>query len=119
MTTQRFKLSQQDWDKLHRLSKDARNAPVMLVGDVCVSASAHDDVQSFWGELAKRYGFKKLTVCRDYPETREIEAELADDSEEEAAMGPDLGGRPGKMGTLARLKDQSVNRDHRRRGGKA
>lgn len=52
-----YQLSEEEWGKIAELSIEARRAPVMLVGGVDISASAHDDVYRYWEELGRKYGF--------------------------------------------------------------
>lgn len=57
-----YTLSVEEWDELKRLSVEAHNTPVMLIGGVDSSQVAHDRVRAYWAELGRTYGFAVETA---------------------------------------------------------
>ncbi len=76
-----FTLSQADWDGLAKLSKEARDTPVMALSTADALAGrdfaslARQRVMDRWDELGKKYGFKPNGLRPIDEAARKIEAE--------------------------------------------
>ena len=64
------------------LSEEARSTPVMLVGDVDLSASAYRRLEQEWERMGRKYGFVTKTAAPHDEAKRQIRAEPAMAAEE-------------------------------------
>ena len=59
----RFKVTPEEWARLMKLSTEARDTPVILLGgSYDMGGAAHNRVQQEWNRLGKKYGFLPLTL---------------------------------------------------------
>lgn len=58
---QEFEMLQEEMDHILNINKTT-SSPVMLVGGHNMGNNLAETINSYWGELGKKYGFKPMTV---------------------------------------------------------
>lgn len=59
---QEFEMTQQEMDNIIAINKDGGDPVMFLSGGTPIGSSLQEKINSYWGILGSKYGFKPLTV---------------------------------------------------------